>query len=118
MKRLLLFGAILLAALFLWDHRDALRRYTNRDIAQTPSAVDKAEKSAERARNRVNQGRAVENGGIEAVKEGMSKDDVIRILGDPSTVETTPRGEVWHYDSLNRRIVFRRGTVDSIEPPP
>jgi hypothetical protein len=37
----------------------------------------------------------------EAVKVGMTKDQVLAAMGHkPKRIEITPRGEVWHYDNV------------------
>ena len=88
----------------------------NRDVTSTPKGIEAAEKSANRAKTRVNQTRAVDSGGIESIKDGMSRDEVKQLLGDPSTTENDGRGDVWIYDTLGRKIIFRNGLVFSIDP--
>jgi|SRR5450830_1440171 hypothetical protein len=116
MKRLLILGIALIGVLFLWEHRDYFNRYVNRDVVSAPKGVVAAEKSANRAKTRVNQTRAVDSGGIESIKDGMSQNDVKQLIGDPSSIENDGRGDVWIYDTLGRKITFRNGLVFSIDP--
>lgn len=116
MKRLLILGIAVIGVLFLWEHREFFNRYVNRDVASAPKGIEAAEKSANRAKTRVNQTRAVESGGVESIKDGMSRDEVKKLIGDPSSVESDGRGEVWIYDTLGRKITFRNGFVFAIDP--
>jgi hypothetical protein len=118
MKRLAILGALLAGTLVLWEHREAVHRYIDREIpsASRPRAIDYGQKSTRRTKTRVNQTRAIDSGGAEALRDGMSRNEVTQLLGDPSSIENDGRGEVWIYDVVGKKIVFRNGLVFSIDP--
>lgn len=116
-RRLVFLLLLVAAAGFLWNHREIFRPTVVNEIAKEENALPLARKTAAREKARIDQGRAIESEAAEAtVKEGMTMDEVRRLLGDPNAVEHDDRGNVtWHYDVITKHFVFRHGRVWSIE---
>jgi outer membrane protein assembly factor BamE (lipoprotein component of BamABCDE complex) len=117
LRRLIFLLLLLAAAGFLWNHRDVFRPTVQKEIVKEENALPLARKAARREKARIDQGRAVESEAAEeSVKEGMTYDEVRRLLGDPNSVETDDRGNTtWHYDVIGQHFVFRHGRVWSVE---
>lgn len=49
-----------------------------------------------------------------SVKKGMTKEEVIKLVGEPATKRDILVAEVWKYEHVDRSIVFRNGTVYDI----
>ncbi len=49
-----------------------------------------------------------------SIKKGMSKEEVIQQVGEPTTKRDILVAEVWKYDLADRTIVFRNGEVYDI----
>ena len=49
-----------------------------------------------------------------SVKKGMTKDEVIRQAGEPTSKRDILVAEVWKYDLADRTVVFRNGLVYDI----
>ena len=48
------------------------------------------------------------------VKKGMTKEEVIQQVGEPTTKRDILVAEIWKYDLADRTVVFRNGTVYDI----
>jgi len=48
------------------------------------------------------------------VTKGMTKEEVIKQVGEPTSKNDILIAEVWKYDLANRTVVFRNGTVYDI----
>ncbi len=55
---------------------------------------------------------------LSTVKNGMSKTEVISIVGDPAKKNVLNQTEIWDYPDSNRTIVFRMDTVYSVITSP
>lgn len=49
-----------------------------------------------------------------SVKKGMTKEQVITQVGEPTSKRDILVAEVWKYDAADRTVVFRNGTVYDI----
>ncbi len=49
-----------------------------------------------------------------SVKKGMTKDEVVKQVGEPTSKRDVLVAEMWKYDMADRTIVFRNGTVYDI----
>ena len=79
--------------------------------------IPKAERAAERERARVNQVQSVESAAAgQTVSVTMSQDEVRSIWGEPSGTEKEANGnEIWQYESIGKKVVFRYGKVWVVE---
>ncbi|WP_079701525.1 outer membrane protein assembly factor BamE domain-containing protein [Daejeonella lutea] len=49
-----------------------------------------------------------------SVKKGMTKEEVVKLVGEPTTKRDILVAEVWKYDLADRSVVFRNGNVYDI----
>src|SRR5215471_3989770 len=113
MKKLLVALIVVAAGWYLWNHRQTLL-----GRIEQQKAVATAETSAEKAKARVNEGKAVDAAvGEQAVTEGMKPEEVRSLMGEPTGIDRDPAGdrEVWRYELVGRKVTFRRGRVYSVE---
>lgn len=118
MKKLVLLLIIAALGWLAWQNRQIFHSYVNKDLSEETKAVGLAEKSAKKEKSRVTQGKAIDaTAGGESVTEGMSREDVRGLLGDPTSVDqdTGNAIETWHYEILGKKVVFRSGRVWSFE---
>ena len=55
---------------------------------------------------------------LATVEKGMSKEEVISIVGNPENKNVVNSTEIWDYPDSNRTIVFRKDTVYTILTSP
>ncbi len=118
MKKVILLILLLAIAGLAWQNRQIFSRYVNRDLSEESKAIGLAEKSARKEKARVTQSKAIDAAATgETVQEGMTRDEVRGLLGDPSSTEQDPANatETWHYDVVGKKVLFRSGRVWSVE---
>ena len=118
MKKLVLLLLIAALGWLVWQKRGIFSPYVNKDLSEETKAIGLAEKSARKEKARVTQGKAVDAAATgQSVTEGMSRDEVRGLMGDPSSVDQDAANaiETWHYDVLGKKVVFRSGRVWSVE---
>lgn len=49
-----------------------------------------------------------------SIKKGMSKEEVIKQVGEPTSKRDILVAEIWKYDMGDRTVIFRNGTVYDI----
>jgi len=109
---------VLIAALwYVATKTSLLDRVVNKDVVGAEQVIPKAERAAARERSRVNQVQAVESAGAErTVSATMTPDEVRSIWGDPNSIDRDPnQNEIWRYESIGKKVVFRSGRVWSVE---
>lgn len=90
-----------------------LDRTVAKDVTDTEKIVPKAERAAARERARVDQTQSVDSAGADqTVSVTMTQDEVRAIWGEPTSVEKDSAGnEIWRYEAIGKRVVFRYGKV-------
>jgi hypothetical protein len=109
---------LIVAVWYVATKTTLLDRVVNKDVTNAETVIPKAEKAATRERARVNQVQAVENAGADrTVSVTMSADEVRAIWGEPNSIDhDANQNEIWKYESIGKRVVFRDGKVWEVEP--
>ncbi len=118
MKKIIFLILLVALAGLAWQNRQIFNRYVNKDLSEETRAIGLAEKSARKEKARVTQSKAIDAAATgESVTDGMSREEVRGLMGDPSSVEQDPANatETWHYDVVGKKVVFRNGRVWSVE---
>jgi hypothetical protein len=94
-----------------------LDRTVAKDVTNAEQVIPKAERAAARERSRVEQTQSVESAGADqTVSVTMTPDEVRSVWGEPTSIEKDTAGnEIWRYESIGKRVVFRDKKVWQVE---
>lgn len=109
---------LIVAVWYVTTKTTLLDRVINKDITNAETVIPKAERAATRERARVNQVQAVENAGNDrTVSVTMTPEEVRAIWGEPNSIDRdTNQNEIWKFESIGKKVVFRYGKVWEVDP--
>ena len=115
-----LFTAALILIVAVWyvaTKTTLLNKFVSKDVTSAQEVIPKAERAASRERARVNQVQSVESAGAgQTVTATMTRDEVRSVWGEPNSIEhDAARNEIWHYESIGKKVTFRDGRVWLVE---
>jgi hypothetical protein len=117
MKKLTLLLLVLIGIWYLIERTSLFSKYVEQNFADETKIMPKAEKAAGREKARVNSMHTVESAAAgETVSENMTREEVKAVWGDPTSVEHDAlENEIWHYESISKKVTFRHGRVWIVE---
>ncbi|HET7452310.1 MAG TPA: hypothetical protein VFL12_06185 [Thermoanaerobaculia bacterium] len=98
---------------YVANRTSLLDRTVAKDVVNADQVIPKAERAAARERSRVEQTQSVESAGADqTVSVAMTPDEVRSVWGEPTSIEKdASENEIWRYEAIGKRVVFRKGKV-------